>query len=86
MHLPTRSPAKQQGAAAITIMLCMLGLIAILGLIEVGYLYWAKRDVQKIADLAALAGAQRLSCAPATMPTTRLRAATPWWTTLSAVS
>lgn len=60
MHLPTRSPAKQQGAAAITIMLCMLGLIAILGLIEVGYLYWAKRDVQKIADLAALAGAQRL--------------------------
>lgn len=60
MRHPTHSPGKQQGAAAITIMLCLLGLITIVGLIEVGYLYWAKRDVQKIADLAALAGAQRL--------------------------
>src|SRR5690606_35581367 len=29
-----------------------------------GYLYWAKRDVQKVADLAALAGAQRLDSDP----------------------
>lgn len=55
-HIATR----QRGAAAITIMLVLLGLVAILGLIEVGYLYWAKRDVQKVADLAALAGAQQL--------------------------
>ncbi|WP_078059765.1 TadG family pilus assembly protein [Xanthomonas massiliensis] len=50
----------QRGSMAVTIMLVMLGLVAILGLIEVGYLYWAKRDAQKVADLAALAGAQRL--------------------------
>lgn len=51
---------RQRGSMAITIMLMMLGLVVILGLVEVGYLYWAKRDAQKVADLAALAGAQRL--------------------------
>lgn len=60
MHQPGPAAVNQRGAAAVTIMLCMLGLVAILGLVEVSYLYWAKRDVQKIADLAALAGAQRL--------------------------
>src|SRR5690606_12977891 len=59
MHQSGPAAVNQRGAAAVTIMLCMLGLIAILGLVEVSYLYWAKRDVQKIADLAALAGAQR---------------------------
>jgi uncharacterized membrane protein len=42
-------------------MLMMIALAAMLGLVEVGYLYWAKRDTQKVADLAALAGAQQLS-------------------------
>ncbi|KQO02355.1 hypothetical protein ASF01_01090 [Stenotrophomonas sp. Leaf70] len=41
-------------------MLLLLGLVAILGLVEIGHLYWAKREAQKVADLAALAGAQRL--------------------------
>ncbi len=45
---------------SITMMLVMLALLAMLGLIEIGYLFWAKRDAQKVADLAALAGAQRL--------------------------
>ena len=45
---------------SVTMMLVMIGLLGMLGLIEIGYLYWAKRDVQKVADLAALAGAQRL--------------------------
>jgi uncharacterized membrane protein len=49
---------------AVTMLLLLLGLVAMLGLVEVGYLYWAKRDTQKVADLAALAGAQRLgTCA-----------------------
>lgn len=52
--------SRQHGGMSVTMMLIMVGLVTMLGLVEVGYLYWAKRDVQKIADLAALAGAQRL--------------------------
>jgi uncharacterized membrane protein len=51
---------RQAGSMAINMMLMLLGLIGMLGLVEVGYLYWAKRDTQKVADLAALAGAQAL--------------------------
>ncbi|MDG2524434.1 pilus assembly protein TadG-related protein [Stenotrophomonas sp. HITSZ_GD] len=50
----------QRGASALTLMLLMIALSAMLGLVEIGYLYWSKRDLQKIADLAALAGAQQL--------------------------
>lgn len=53
-------PSPPRGGAAVMMMLLLLGLVVILGLVEVGYLYWVKRDVQKTADLAALAGAQRL--------------------------
>jgi uncharacterized membrane protein len=45
---------------AINMLLMLLGLIGMLGLVEIGYLYWAKRDTQKVADLTALAGAQQL--------------------------
>ncbi len=58
--LPTPTPYRQRGGMSVTMMLVMVGLLGMLGLVEIGYLYWAKRDVQKIADLAALAGAQRL--------------------------
>ena len=51
---------RQRGAMAISMMLMMIGLIAMLGLVEIGYLYWAKRDTQKVADMAALSGAQQL--------------------------
>ncbi len=57
---PSNSAARQRGGMAVMMMLLLLGLVVILGVVEVGYLYWAKRDVQKTADLAALAGAQRL--------------------------
>lgn len=56
---------RQQGAMAIPMMLALVSLIGMLGLIEVGYLYWAKRDTQKVADLAALSGAQHLPDCPA---------------------
>ena len=63
-----RSPYRrrqQRGAMSLTLMLVMAGMVAMLGLVEIGYLYWAKRDAQSVADLAALAGAQRLDlCAP----------------------
>ena len=52
--------ARQRGGAAVMMMLLLLGLLVILGVVEVGYLYWTKREVQKVADLAALAGAQQL--------------------------
>lgn len=45
---------------AVNMMLILLGLVGMLGLVEIGYLYWAKRDTQKVADLASLAGAQQL--------------------------
>lgn len=52
--------SRPRGGMSVTMMLIMLALLAMLGLIEIGYLFWAKRDAQKVADLAALAGAQRL--------------------------
>lgn len=55
----------QSGSTAVAMLLMMLGLITMLGLVEVGYLYWAKRDTQKVADLAALAGAQQLNACTA---------------------
>lgn len=57
----TSSTYRQRGAMAIAMMLMLIGLVGMLGLIEVGYLYWAKRDTQKVADLASLAGAQLLT-------------------------
>ncbi|AWH49836.1 hypothetical protein C1925_12090 [Stenotrophomonas sp. SAU14A_NAIMI4_5] len=50
----------QRGGMSVTMMLVLVSLVTMLGLVEVGYLLWAKRDAQKVADLAALAGAQRL--------------------------
>lgn len=58
-----RSPSligRQRGAMSVTMLLLMIGLVTMLGLVEIGYLYWAKRDAQKVADLSAIAGAQRL--------------------------
>ncbi|MGE6333516.1 TadG family pilus assembly protein [Stenotrophomonas sp. NPDC077659] len=49
-----------RGGMSVTLMLVMVALVAMIGLLEVGFLFWAKRDAQKVADLAALAGAQRL--------------------------
>jgi len=50
----------QRGSMAVPMLLILLALISMLGLVEVGYLYWAKREAQKVADLAALSGAQKL--------------------------
>ncbi len=60
MRAGRRTAPTQRGASALTLMLLMIALSAMLGLVEIGYLYWSKRDLQKTADLAALAGAQRL--------------------------
>jgi len=57
---PRPSRQRLRGGMSVTMMLLLLGLVGMLGLVEVGYLYWAKRDAQKVVDLASLAGAQRL--------------------------
>lgn len=58
------NPARQRGSMAVAMLLMLLALISILGLVEVGYLYWGKRETQKVADLAALSGVQQLqTCA-----------------------
>lgn len=54
------SRRRLRGGMSVTMMLVLLGLVGMLGLVEVGYLYWAKRDAQKVVDLASMAGAQRL--------------------------
>jgi len=60
-RLRQRTTARlQRGGMSLTLMFVMLGLVLMLGLVEIGYLYWAKRDAQKVADLAALAGAQQI--------------------------
>ncbi|MHC1480761.1 TadG family pilus assembly protein [Frateuria aurantia] len=53
-------PRHQAGAMAVLLMLTLIGLVVILGSTVIGYLYWLHRDTQKIADLAALAGAGQL--------------------------
>lgn len=52
--------SRPRGGMSVTMMLVMIALLAMLGLVEIGFLFWAKRDAQKVVDLAALAGAQRL--------------------------
>ncbi len=55
----------QRGATGFAMLLMLVSMLGMLGLMEIGYLYWAKRDTQKVADLAALAGAQDLNaCVP----------------------
>jgi len=64
---PARAASRRtvRGSMAVPMLIMMVGLLGMLGLVEVGYLFWAKREAQKVADLAALAGAQRLQACPA---------------------
>lgn len=45
---------RQDGSILVQFALILGVLIAILGIVDVGYMYYAKRDLQRIADLAAL--------------------------------
>ena len=46
--------ARQQGAVLVQFALLALILLTILGVVQIGHMYSAKRDLQRIADLAAL--------------------------------
>jgi uncharacterized membrane protein len=55
------SVRRQRGVTAILAAVCMGMAIAALGVIDIGNLYFARREMQRTADLAASAGAQTIS-------------------------
>lgn len=59
----SRNPPLQNGSILIQFALLVLVLIAILGTIQIGYMYYAKRDLQRIADMAALESANAIKIA-----------------------
>ena len=69
MYSSTKSHRRQHGSVIINTAIALsLIVIALIGT-ELGYLFFMKREFQKTADLAALAGAQSLkpnSCSEAT--------------------
>lgn len=54
-------PRKQRGSLLINLAIALSLIIVVLIGTELGYLFFMKREVQKAADLAALAGAQQIS-------------------------
>ncbi|SFI00088.1 Uncharacterized membrane protein [Collimonas sp. OK307] len=50
----------QHGSIVIMAAICLSIMVILLSSIDIGYLFYMKRDLQKVADLAALAGAQQL--------------------------
>ncbi|AZG08174.1 hypothetical protein EGT29_09915 [Pigmentiphaga sp. H8] len=66
----SRAPlARQRGSVLIAAAAAMLVSVTLLASADLGYLFYMKRELQKTADLAALAGAQQLerdSCVAAT--------------------
>jgi uncharacterized membrane protein len=66
---PRRVPAtsrQQQGSILVPAAVALLIGAILLGGMQLGYLFYAKRDMQKAADLAALTGAQILHTGAAT--------------------
>ncbi|WP_313334915.1 TadG family pilus assembly protein [Comamonas sp.] len=47
-------PAAQRGAVLVQFALLAAVLVTLLGTVQIGYMYYAKRDLQRIADVAAL--------------------------------
>ena len=52
--------ARHRGSVLVQFALLLGVLVAILGVVDMGYVYYAKRDLQRIADLAAMEGARTL--------------------------
>lgn len=59
----------QRGSVAIMAAIFLSIAVILLSSIDIGYVFYMKRNLQKTADLAALAGAQQLSSTPPTSPT-----------------
>lgn len=64
-----RTAQRQRGSVVITSVIALSLMVIVLVGVELGYMFFLKRELQKTADLAALAGAQALlpaSCGEAT--------------------
>ncbi len=70
-HQPLRHSRAQQGSILVQFAFVALVLLLLLGTVQVGYMYSAKRDLQRIADIAALESANAIktatSCTEATL-------------------
>lgn len=51
---PSSRQSSQCGSVIVQFALLITALIAVLGVVQIGYMYHAKRDLQRIADLAAM--------------------------------
>lgn len=52
--------SRQRGSVAVMAAIAISTMVILLASIDIGYLFFQKRELQKIADLSALAGAQQL--------------------------
>ncbi|WP_194270656.1 TadG family pilus assembly protein [Glaciimonas soli] len=59
-----RVAGGQRGSIAVMAVIFLSVMIILLSSIDIGYLFYMKRDLQKAVDLAALAGAQQLVSTP----------------------
>lgn len=53
--------SKQRGSIVVIAAIVISTVVIALASIDIGYLFFQKRDLQKVADMAALAGAQQLA-------------------------
>lgn len=62
------SPFRDQGSILVQFALLLLVLVTVLGVVQIGYLHYVKRDLQRMADMAALeaieALKERTTCVP----------------------
>lgn len=58
---PHAHAARQRGSVVVMAAIAISTMVILLATIDIGYLFFQKREMQKVADLAALAGAQQLS-------------------------
>lgn len=54
-------PPHQRGSIAVMAALVISAVVILLASIDIGFLFYQKRELQKIADMAAIAGAQQLA-------------------------
>lgn len=66
-HFRRPPPGRQRGSAAVLGVLWITVALICLMSIDIGNVFWQRREAQRVADMAALAGAQRVldSCATA---------------------
>src|SRR5690606_18209927 len=57
-------PPHQRGSIAVMAALVISAVVILLASIDIGFLFYQKRELQKIADMAAIAGAQQVARSP----------------------